>query len=796
VRHTQRLKGRVHTQGPGASTMARKKTMNSYVPADTGETTSIAGGRALIRTDQFFDGSAPAVPTDPSDRTPAQGRTAPVGARSPAARQSAARRGAGRAARGPAAATRTTRHDGAGNPGKARLTCARLAVIRELISRIDGLRVPTLLLGVLTPGWRNLLIHVHLRHGPQHSAWHDALAVLDELHAALRQPPAGAAGACRLLQRVTSGLADSGLEPQLRAGLLSRLEAALSHQSSAGIAFSEVAPGSTATALGLVPVEHTAGACVGPGPDTAAVRHSWSVALERVSRLRAGDRLIATDAEARPLLLCVASPGDAGTSFCLVDSLGHALVQLSMTELADGLHTGSIVPLDEPGASGERGGQQVLETLSRRLAWQTAHDGLTGLMNRTEFERVLGEVLASPQRGARQHVLLHVDIDQFKVVNSTSGHAAGDALLQLFAARLRQGLGFARPTVARIGGDEFGVLLPDVDAEGARLAGELVLDLSRRERFAWNERQHAWTASIGIVLLDETVADVDTAMRCADSACQAAKEAGRNRVLEYELGDRRIMRRQSVMDWVTHLDEAIAGNRLALKSQRIVAVDATADALPHFEVLVTLDEDLGELMPAGEFIQAAETYHRVTALDRWVVARVLGWMAEHREHLSRIGALAINVSGHSINDESFVDFVTEQFAATQVPTSKVCFEITESAAIANLDNARAFMNRIRLLGCRFALDDFGTGLASYAYLRNLPVDYVKIDGIFVRGMKQNPADLAVVRSICEIGHCMGKKIIAEFVEDEQTLSHLREIGVDFAQGYGIERPCPLDELVS
>jgi EAL domain-containing protein (putative c-di-GMP-specific phosphodiesterase class I) len=304
---------------------------------------------------------------------------------------------------------------------------------------------------------------------------------------------------------------------------------------------------------------------------------------------------------------------------------------------------------------------------------------------------------------------------------------------------------------------------------------------------------------MGLVFIDEGTQSADAALRGADESCFAAKDAGRNRVKEFELGDARLIRRRGVMEWVTQLDDAIDDDRLILNCQRIVPVGNgdTAKGAPapkHYEILLTMADDLGDPMPPSEFILAAETYNRVTLVDRWVVENVLRWMAEHRAQLDDLGAFSINVSGHSINDESFADFVLEQFSRTQAPTSKVCFEITETAAIANLDNARDFMNRMKIIGCRFSLDDFGTGLSSYSYLRNLPVDYVKIDGVFVKGMDSSADDYAVVRSINDIGHYLGKKTIAEFVENDKILAQLREIGVDFAQGYGIEKPQPLSEL--
>ena len=273
--------------------------------------------------------------------------------------------------------------------------------------------------------------------------------------------------------------------------------------------------------------------------------------------------------------------------------------------------------------------------------------------------------------------------------------------------------------VARLGGDEFGVLITNIENEPSREIAERLLKLVREQRFDWEDRHYSLSASIGVVFIDEGTPDADAAMRSADEACYAAKDAGRNRVQEYELGDARMMRRRGVMEWVTQLDKAIDDGRLILNCQRIAPVPLAANgATSHYEILLTMRDELGDLMPPSEFILAAETYNRVTMVDRWVVENVLKWMADHRSSLDNFGGFAINVSGHSVNDESFADFVFEQFSRMQAPTSKVCFEITETAAIANLDNARDFMNRMKIIGCRFSLDDFGTGLSSYSYLRN------------------------------------------------------------------------------
>ncbi len=248
------------------------------------------------------------------------------------------------------------------------------------------------------------------------------------------------------------------------------------------------------------------------------------------------------------------------------------------------------------------------------------------------------------------------------------------------------------------------------------------------------------------------------------------------------------------MEWVSEIDRALDENRLVLNCQRIAPIGSDPDTEAHYEILLTMLDDRGEMIAPTDFIFAAESYNRMAAVDQWVIEHALAWMSKNRATLDRIGGISINISGHSINDEGFADFVLRQFSTSRVPTGKVCFEITETAAIANLDNAVNFINKMKLIGCKFSLDDFGTGLSSYSYLRNLPVDFIKIDGVFVKDLSDNPGDYAVVKSINEIGHFMGKKTIAEFVENDEILEQLREIGVDYAQGYGIERPCLLEQL--
>ena len=686
--------------------------------------------------------------------------------------------------------------------GQQKLARARRAVARQMEPQLAGKEVPELFLKLMNPGWRNLLVHTYLRHGANSNEWRDAASTAEEVLAQLNGESApGTSGYVEpeaLLKRVAAGLNSISFEPGKRTPLVMGLSDALVGDTTGAKAKIKVtAVGSTETekALGLEGLLPDASPAI--ETDDEDVRKNWSRALDRVRRISVGEWLAMSDEEGKPLILSIAFIGDDYSFFVLVNRKGVKSREIPLKEMADGLHQGRVTLLDDFDLPlMERASQRMLQNMHNQLTYQAAHDDLTKLLNRKEFERNLAAAIESAKATSAQHALFYLDLDQFKIVNNSSGHTAGDELLKMVGQRLVDGLKDFPAKVARLGGDEFGVLISDIETDPARDIAERILKLVREQRFDWEDRHYSLSASIGIVFIDEGTGNADAAMRSADEACYAAKDAGRNRVQEYELGDARMMRRRGVMEWVTQLDKAIDDGRLILNCQRIVPVPIGASsATCHYEILLTMRDELGDMMPPSEFILAAETYNRVTMVDRWVVENVLTWMADHRSSLDNFGGFSINVSGHSVNDEAFADFVLEQFSRTQAPTSKVCFEITETAAIANLDNARDFMNRMKIIGCRFSLDDFGTGLSSYSYLRNLPVDYVKIDGVFVKDLITSPGDYAVVRSINEIGHYLGKKTIAEFVENDEILAQLREIGVDFAQGYGIEKPGLLANLV-
>ncbi|WP_198670241.1 EAL domain-containing protein [Dyella sp. C9] len=425
-----------------------------------------------------------------------------------------------------------------------------------------------------------------------------------------------------------------------------------------------------------------------------------------------------------------------------------------------------------------------------QLAYQASHDGLTGLINRREFERRLARASRATHAGGPPFTVLYLDLDQFKVVNDTCSHAAGDELLRqvaaLFARHVR---GF--DAVARLGGDEFVVLLEDCDAGAALTIAENLRAAINDEPFVFGERSFAITASIGLVSLDGEQLAREDILGAADAACHLAKEKGRNRVQTYHLDNDEVAVRQSEMSWVSRIQAALAEGRFCLFAQDIA--DLREPGGPrHVELLLRMVSEDGLLIPPRAFIPAAERYGLMPSIDRWVVQSAFATL---RQRLDRDPAraprlCAINLSGNSLCEEGFAGFLRQQFNQFSIAPSMICFEITETAAISSLSRATTFIHEMRRLGCRFSLDDFGAGMSSFTYLKHLPVDFVKIEGSFVKDMIEDPIDFAMVEAINNIGHVTGKLTIAECVGSEALLQQVRKLGIDFAQGFALSLPRP------
>ena len=433
--------------------------------------------------------------------------------------------------------------------------------------------------------------------------------------------------------------------------------------------------------------------------------------------------------------------------------------------------------------------------LERKVTYQATHDGLTGLINRPEFETQLDYMLEVARKAGERHVLCHLDIDQLKLVNDTCCHEAGDKLIREVTGILTECLRES-DLLARLGGDEFGVLLKNCSLEDAAGIVEKMLMAIHRLRFSSCEKYFDTSASIGIARIDSASESATHVMSEADLACQASKELGGNRFHIYQDSDQNLVQRHNEMRWVSRVSQAIESDNLVLYYQDIVPIGANSGGGLHFEVLVRMRDEDGGIIPPNMFLPAAERYNLITSLDQWVVSHSLGWYAEHCNHDCNAASntMAINLSGASITDTTFLAYIKDELGRTGVAPEVICFEITETAAVANLDAAAGFIRELRQMGCRFALDDFGSGLSSFAYLKNLPVDYLKIDGSFVKDMETDAVDRAMVNSIHQLGSVIGIKTIAEFVENEAILKRLAEIGVDYAQGYGISKPMPLDEM--
>jgi len=437
-----------------------------------------------------------------------------------------------------------------------------------------------------------------------------------------------------------------------------------------------------------------------------------------------------------------------------------------------------------------------IQSMARRMAFLASHDPLTGLLNRREFETRLQQILASAQHGERVHALLYLDLDQFKIVNDTCGHIAGDELLKQLAHHMQKEIR-ASDVLARLGGDEFGVILEDCSVEKAKQISDLLRQSVKDFRFLWESRTFEIGVSIGLVPISRDSGDLTEVLSAADSACYVAKDHGRNRIHIYQPGDRALAQRRGEMQWVHRLREGLENNGFDLYCQAIVPLQKEETGSFH-EILVRIqDQDL--VLPAA-FIPAAERYHLMPSIDRWVIGSVFSMLEKYQAREGKTGEpdnglFAINLSGQSLGDEKFLEFVMQQFAQHRVNPASICFEITETAAIANLARARDFIARFKHMGCHFALDDFGSGLSSFGYLKSLSVEYLKIAGDFIEGMVEDPVDHAMVDAINQIGHVMGLTTIAESVENAAIRDRLRGLGVDYAQGVGIDTPKPLHQVL-
>ncbi|MBV8248112.1 MAG: EAL domain-containing protein [Comamonas sp.] len=461
----------------------------------------------------------------------------------------------------------------------------------------------------------------------------------------------------------------------------------------------------------------------------------------------------------------------------------------------------SIVPVKVMGSSIVRDGQAtgavfVLHDVSReqqymdQLSWNARHDTLTGLENRSEFERRLQKLLTQGLHQVKPCAVLYIDLDQFKLINETCTHSAGDEVLREVSRMLQASLR-GSDFLARMGGDEFGVLLENCPPPSVSAIAEKLRQAAQQLQVSWGEKSLRTSFSIGVVHIPGDASKVSDLLRMADMACCQAKERGRNKIFVYTPEDGIYSRYVSEMEWATRIRAALDEDRFCLYAQSIAPLQKGGEAGLHFEVLLRLRDEQGQILGPGAFIPAAERYGLMPTLDRWVISRTLQTLAQQSASSQRVNTCAINLSGTSLDDDSLLEFVQSEMQQYGIAPQTLCFEITETCAIENLSNATRLIQALRSMGCRFALDDFGVGMSSLTYLKQLPVDYLKIDGGFVRDMLQDAGNHAMVEMINRIGHILGKKTVAEFVESREIAETLKTMGVDYAQGYAVARPRPM-----
>jgi diguanylate cyclase (GGDEF)-like protein/PAS domain S-box-containing protein len=427
--------------------------------------------------------------------------------------------------------------------------------------------------------------------------------------------------------------------------------------------------------------------------------------------------------------------------------------------------------------------------LARQMSYQATHDALTGLVNRREFERRLEEAIESGHRGDGQHVLCYLDLDRFKIVNDSSGHLAGDSMLREVAKLLRDAVRDS-DTVGRLGGDEFGTLLVGCPLDKAR---QIADDLTRsvgEYRFVWKDKIFNIGVSVGLVEISRESGTLEELLAAADTACYVAKKQGSGRVVVYSARDEALARHTGEIQWLQRLQGALKENRFHLYQQVIIPAHGD-DGGPALEVLLRLQDEAGHELPPSEFMRAAERYRLMGLVDRWVVQTTFAALGRGAIPVPAHRSVAINISGQTLGDAQFLEFVVECFDTSGVAPAQVCFEINESAVVANLDHARRFVGVLHGMGCQFALDDFGSGVGSFSNLKNLPLDYLKIDGSFMRNLERDTVNQAMVAAMIKLARTLNFKVIAEQVEDAASVEVARRMGVDYLQGYAIGRPQPL-----
>jgi diguanylate cyclase (GGDEF)-like protein len=672
--------------------------------------------------------------------------------------------------------------------GKEKLTRANYKV-NQLLGRYtqkDG-TIPRIVQELLNAGWRQYLLLTFIRQGGESEVWHQAIEDFRTLLGWFL----GETDEQGFIDRIQS------IEKDYIADFIGRLGADIdsvnpgqgTHEEAIGkVRLLTIGEQYNAHAVEGVSLDEIDGFISEEEEKRALDERD----LRLIEDLQCGDWINRPDAPPSQAQQVVWI-GHARARMALVDRSGHKQKVFPAEELAGLVRQGwRVLHEDERSGAVDRGIYKTLQDVYQQLSYQRCHDELTGLVNRQEFERLISNMLDPKFQDRPDYHMLVIDIDQFALVNNLCGHHEGDEFLCFVADVLRQQLPEPQ-LISRIGGNEFAAVVENNTEQECVVFGEKIREAIHEKVVHIHGQPYQLTACAGLSGFNNEAESVASIFRHALSACATAKEQGRNKMLVYAESNSAVKQHDSLQDWFPKISKAINEDELFLKAQKIDPLLAD-DALPHYEILLGYSED-GAPVPIFHFISAAEYFNKMHEVDRWVISKLFEWVDRNISVFDRLQGVSINLSGTTLGDDDFLEFLVSKLSEVKLRNEKICFEVTETSAIENIDKAIAFITEIRKLGCSFSLDDFGTGFSSYEYLKRLPVDYIKIDGVFIKNIDNDEEDLAVVRSICEIGHYMGKKIIAEFVETEEIRDILATVGVDYVQGFGIEMPAPIDMLV-
>ncbi|NOR51543.1 MAG: DUF1631 family protein [Gammaproteobacteria bacterium] len=671
---------------------------------------------------------------------------------------------------------------------------ARQVVLTELNKLIGGREVPEVLLELLDAGWKNLLLSTYMREGSDSTVFKTYIGIIEQLKRLLSitnvYNDTEAKTGQKTHEWIDRMLSISAQDKDKSKAVTKQLKELLDK---------EGAESRAAVKMKRVPVL-TAETFSGMADDgqykpAKLSDEEWQRWLVKGQNISLKDAAIYKDEEGATSKVSLAWIDDDHTHFIFIDRSGTKQLSLSIGELAKRLYNQSLEIFDGGALPVvERTSQVIMEDTHEKIVNYAKTDELTGLLGRREFILEIERVLLQAKREKTVHVLCYLDLDRFTVINSTCGHEAGDQLLK-DVAEIFTSTCEGNVIISHLNGDEFGFIFEDCSRVAGLQKAKKIQQALRNFIFECDDNEFSITASIGAVEISKDSESQSKLLSAVDSACFAAKDAGRDRIQLSHTDNKALKARQNAMAWVGQIKSYFDKGLVQLKCQKIEPLNPESGLKPHYEVLLRVNDASGEPVALEEFIAAAEFYNRITDIDQWVAGTALDWVEENQGKVSHIDGLSINISGNSMSDKLFMDYLYDRLTSGHFDPRFINFEVTETSAIDDLDYAIFFINKLKTTGCHFSLDDFGTGLSSYAYLRKLPVDYLKIDGVFVKNIDTNEDDLAVVRSITEIGHIMGKKIIAEFIANENVLAKIKETSVEFGQGYAIEKPIDLDQLL-